>query len=96
VTFDELLDLVEPYSTSDVLEDLIKAKIMLDENSTENFTQDEKYKIGEISARLMGEIGDILEERRDDSFAIEEEDDDDLNTIRIPAGRKIGDPARKI
>lgn len=72
------------------LEDLIKAKIMLDEHSPENFSQWENQKICEISARLMREIGDILIEGRGEDFIAEDNhtEDSGIFTIRIPAGRK--------
>jgi hypothetical protein len=90
MNFEELLEKTKSYRMSENLEDLIKAKIMLDEHSPENFSQEENQKIGDISARLMREIGDIFIKRRGENFVAEDNDTEDsgIFTIRIPAGRK--------
>jgi hypothetical protein len=90
MNFEELLEKTKSYRMPENLEDLIKAKIMFDEHSPENFSQEENQKICEISARLMREIGDIFIERRGEEFIAEDNDTEDsgIFTIRIPAGRK--------
>jgi hypothetical protein len=90
MTFEELLDLIEPYSMAGTLEGLGEAKRILHEHA-DKFSGEEREKIGEISSRLMGEMSDLLPELPDDG----EEDDDDIPTIFIPAGRKSDVPVRK-
>jgi hypothetical protein len=95
MTFDELLDLIEPYSMSDTIEDLGEAKRILHENA-EKFKGEEREKIAQISVRLMREIDSLIQLKYGPPSFEDEDDEDDPNVIYIPAGRKASDPVRKL
>lgn len=87
MTLDELMEMVTPYVISETLEGLGKAKIILDEfydAHPEEFTSEENNRLHKFRASLMSQMGDLLPDRR----PYNDDEDDGILTIRIPAGKQ--------
>jgi hypothetical protein len=86
MNFRELTDLIRPYTLSGTLEDLTEAKRLLDEYA-DDFTGKERERIAQESARLMGEMDDLMPNLSFIDDDMEEKDDDEIITVMVP-GRK--------
>jgi hypothetical protein len=96
--FNEFMDLINPYLISKELEELGKAKRIIDEYTSlcpSKFTKEENKIINVMSVRLMREMDDLIQSRYGSPSFEGEDDENDPDVIYIPAGRKAGDPVRK-
>jgi hypothetical protein len=97
-TFNEFMDLINLYILPKELEKLGTAKRIIDEYISlhpSKFTNEENKIINVMSVRLMREMDDLIQSKYGPPSFEGEDDENDLDVIYIPAGRKIGDPVRK-
>lgn len=87
--FDELMELTRPYRMFETIAGLGKAKIIIDEYSDahpEAFTREEIVKLHRISNWLLIDIGNLASKLPDVPGFPNEDENDGIPTLVIPAG----------